>query len=76
MDCTGSMAPWIENSKETLTNVIDQTIDGNSNATVRVAFVGYRDFVDGDNIFSIQEWVKKKFPSIDQASNSATSKKS
>ena len=28
-----------------------------------------------DNIFSIQEWVKKKFPSIDQASNSATSNK-
>ena len=22
-----------------------------------------------DNIFSIQEWVKKKFPSIDQVSN-------
>ena len=28
-----------------------------------------------DNIFSIQEWVKKKFPSIDQASNCVTSNK-
>jgi len=72
MDCTGSMAPWIENSKETLTNVIDQTIEGNANATVRVAFIGYRDFVDGDNIFSIQDFTTdiqavKTFISTQQA---------
>ena len=55
IDCTGSMSDWIENSKATLTRVIDQTVEGNSDMAVRVAFIGYRDLVDGDNIFNVKD---------------------
>lgn len=54
MDCTGSMSAWIKHSKTTLNSVID-TIARNDSLKVRVAFVGFRDFVD-DDIFAIQDF--------------------
>jgi len=56
MDCTGSMSAWIEHSKTTLKSVIDDIVKENKDLKVRVAFVGFRDFGDGDDIFSVQDF--------------------
>merc|ERR1719420_2809321 len=45
MDCTGSMSPWIEASKQTIRDMI-QALPAEE-AHKRVAFIGYRDFMDG-----------------------------
>jgi len=45
MDCTGSMQPWIEASKQTIKDMIDALPAEEEHK--RVAFVGYRDFDDG-----------------------------
>jgi len=55
MDCTGSMSAWIEHSKTTLKTVIDDIVSDNEDVRVRVAFVGFRDFVD-DDIFVIKDF--------------------
>lgn len=55
MDCTGSMASWIERSKNTLKEIIDNVKNDNPDLDVRVCFVGYRDIQDG-NRFSIHEF--------------------
>merc|ERR1719230_697025 len=45
MDCTGSMQPWIEASKQTIKDMIRALPAEEEHK--RVAFVGYRDFCDG-----------------------------
>lgn len=45
MDCTSSMAPWIEAAKTTVKDMIAALPSDVPNK--RVAFVGYRDFTDG-----------------------------
>lgn len=45
MDCTGSMQPWIEASKQTIKEMIHALPAEEEHK--RVAFVGYRDFGDG-----------------------------
>jgi hypothetical protein len=55
MDLTGSMSDWIENTKDTLKQVIDAVVENNKNLEVRVAFVGYRDFPD-DEIFTVHDF--------------------
>jgi hypothetical protein len=45
MDCTSSMAPWIEAAKTTIKDMIAALPPDEPNK--RVAFVGYRDFSDG-----------------------------
>jgi len=55
MDLTGSMGPWIENTKDTLKQVIDTVVQSYPDLEVRVAFVGYRDFPDND-IFTIHDF--------------------
>ena len=48
MDCTGSMASWIDRAKKTLYAIIDNVIKSSKgNLKVRVAFIGYRDHCDG-----------------------------
>jgi hypothetical protein len=46
MDCTSSMQEWIERSKETLHEIINNTRRTNPDLRVRVSFVGYRDIRD------------------------------
>ena len=46
MDCTSSMQEWIERSKETLHEIINNTRLSNPDLRVRVSFVGYRDIRD------------------------------
>jgi hypothetical protein len=46
MDCTGSVDPWIEAAKTSLLSIIDNVKATHHRATVRVAFVAYRDFCD------------------------------
>merc|ERR1719394_1893262 len=48
MDCTGSMQAWIKHCKETLHDVIDESMEEDEGSRVRVAFIGYRDFCDRD----------------------------
>lgn len=56
MDCTGSMASWIEHCKETLLTVIDSTVARDPTCKVRTAFVGYRDFGDGMGLFDLHDF--------------------
>lgn len=46
MDCTSSMQEWIERSKETLHEIINNIKVQSKDLKVRVAFVGYRDISD------------------------------
>jgi hypothetical protein len=43
LDCTGSMGSWIQRSKDTLKQIIEQVKKENEALTVRVCFIGYRD---------------------------------
>eukprot|EP00924_Labyrinthula_sp_SR-Ha-C_P016240 maker-scaffold_52-augustus-gene-1.0-mRNA-1 protein AED:0.16 eAED:0.17 QI:0/0/0.5/1/0/0.5/2/1605/861 len=56
MDCTASMSPWISLCKQTLTNIIDAAKDDHPELSVRVAFVGYRDFMDKNSLFYIHDF--------------------
>ena len=56
MDCTSSMSSWIELCKTTLKDTIDEIKQQHKELEVRVAFVGYRDFGDGDQMFVIQDF--------------------
>jgi len=77
MDCTGSMSSWIEHSKNTLSQVIDtikeKFSEPGKQLVFRVAFVGFRDFGDGNDIFSVHDFTKdikamKEFISTQHAS--------
>ncbi|CAN0020887.1 unnamed protein product [Scytosiphon promiscuus] len=46
MDCTGSMQSWIDLAKDKLLDIIVQAKKDVTSISVRVAFVGYRDFGD------------------------------
>lgn len=49
MDCTSSMASWIQKAKETLIQIIEKIIQDckdEGNLAVRVCFIGYRDIND------------------------------
>lgn len=55
LDCTGSMSSWIQRSKDTLREIIDNVKADNPELDVRVCFVGYRDIQDKPR-FSIHEF--------------------
>ena len=55
LDCTGSMSSWIQRSKDTLKEIIDNVKSDNPDLDVRVCFVGYRDIQDKPR-FSIHEF--------------------
>lgn len=48
MDCTGSMQSWINATKNELFNIINNIRDEFACISIRIAFVGYRDFCDKD----------------------------
>jgi hypothetical protein len=55
LDCTRSMNTWIERSKDTLKEIIDNVRADNPDLDVRVCFVGYRD-IESLPRFSIHEF--------------------
>lgn len=58
MDCTGSMEQWIERAQNTLTQIIDSVRAENEGLLVRVAFVGYRDFTEGEKRFTVMDFTE------------------
>lgn len=54
MDCTGSMSSWITTAQSQLSGVVDAVKADHSGASVRVGFVAYRDFCDGDKRLAVQ----------------------
>ena len=56
LDCTASMYSWIQRSKDTLKDIIDQVKAENPTLKVRVSFVGYRDFGDGADQYSTMDF--------------------
>ena len=68
MDCTSSMQVWIERSKDTLKEIINNVKKYNPELEVRVCFVGYRDIKDDvrfavhdftDNIDDVKSFISK-----------------
>jgi hypothetical protein len=55
MDCTSSMQIWIERSKDTLKEIINNVKTYNPDLEVRVCFVGYRDIKD-DVRFTVHDF--------------------
>lgn len=55
-DCTGSMGSWMTRAKETLASIIDNVLKAHEGLHIRVAFVGYRDFSDGDIQYAVKEF--------------------
>ncbi|KAJ3343618.1 hypothetical protein HDU93_007499 [Gonapodya sp. JEL0774] len=56
MDCTGSMASWIQAAKDKVTSILGALRSKYPEATIRVAFVGYRDFGDNER-FIVHDFV-------------------
>ena len=57
-DCTGSMGSWMNRAKETLRDIIKNVLEAHKELKVRIAFVGYRDFCDGNNQFAIKDFTE------------------
>ncbi|OWZ23531.1 Alpha kinase [Phytophthora megakarya] len=55
LDCTASMLRWIDESKTAIISIINNVKSDHPNAFVRVGFVAYRDFCDGDKRLEIQD---------------------
>jgi hypothetical protein len=52
-DCTGSMGSWMKRAKETLHDIIQNVLKAHEGLTIRISFVGYRDFCDNARQFAI-----------------------
>lgn len=49
MDCTGSMETWIQAAKDQITTITNDALrENDDNTTIRIGFVGYRDYGDLD----------------------------
>lgn len=73
MDCTGSMGSWIDASKREILNIVDEVQSSYEEAVIKMSFVAYRDFCDGDlqyaNIDFTNDIIKvKSFIESQQAS--------
>lgn len=45
MDCTSSMGPWRDQAQKSIISIIDGVRQNcKTNALIRIAFIGYRDF--------------------------------
>ena len=53
MDCTGSMVNWLAQAKNHCRTIMTEAIKINDKVIPRIAFVGYRDFCDGEERLSI-----------------------
>jgi len=80
LDCTGSMGAWIQRSKDTLKTIIDSVKKTHEGLSVRVSFVGYRDF-EHKQRFSIMDFtedlesVKTFISKVDHVSHMASGAK-
>jgi len=59
MDCTGSMGSFINAAKEKILEIIAKVEGIDASAIMRVAFVGYRDYGDGDLQHEKVDFVEK-----------------
>lgn len=48
MDCTGSMGPWIKETKQKIIDIVEYVQSSSKDMKMRLAFVGYRDFDHDD----------------------------
>jgi hypothetical protein len=53
MDCTGSMAEWINAARDTVIQTAEQIRTASVGSEFRLAFIGYRDHGDNDQIVSV-----------------------
>lgn len=53
MDCTASMEPWIYQAKTRMVELMDGVRDTHPRANIQVAFVGYRDYGDEEQMIEI-----------------------
>jgi hypothetical protein len=53
MDCTGSMASWINAARDTVLEAAEQIRAASAGSEFRLAFIGYRDHGDKDQIVSV-----------------------
>jgi hypothetical protein len=53
MDCTGSMSSWINAARDTVLEAADKIRTDNAGSEFRLAFIGYRDHGDQDQIVSV-----------------------
>lgn len=65
VDCTSSMRPHIAAVKNSIKDIVQQIRRTNGNLNIRVSMVGYRDFCDGPNQFTVLDFVS----SIDDFEN-------
>jgi hypothetical protein len=53
MDCTGSMSSFISTAKDQIKHFVSSLGTVYPNIPLRIAFVGYRDYCDGDNRLAV-----------------------
>lgn len=53
MDCTASMGQWIRQAKTKMVELVDRVREEHPNTTIRVGFVGYRDYGDKERLIEI-----------------------
>ena len=59
MDCTGSMASWIDASKRELKNIISCITEQHQGLKIRISFVAYRDLCDEKKLqYEIKEFTE------------------
>ena len=65
MDSTASMGRYIQDVKEHISEMAEDIVDEFRNCTVRVGFVGYRDFTEGDKRLEILDMTNKTSEFVD-----------
>ena len=50
MDLTGSMSIWLSEAKKNVKKIIEEIIDNNPGSKIRMSFIGYRDYLDKNEI--------------------------
>ena len=65
MDSTASMGRYIQDVKGHISEMAEDIVDEFRNCTVRVGFVGYRDFTEGDKRLEILDMTNKTSEFVD-----------
>jgi len=59
MDCTSSMSSYISQCKRDINEIVRTIKEENNGVKVRISFVGYRDFDQGDRSMSVLGFTKE-----------------